>query len=299
MRTTPTRPAASQRNPDYARDAVFAAFRPRHARALDEGAFVDRLPDQLARRHIDVGGEEHVVSQVGGEAGTTTPIVKRQSAAPFLAKELVNIAERIRARIRRTTEDWIETGRDLIQVKDTLKHGEFITWISAEFDMTSRTAQRYMQVAKWAEGKNDIVSHLPLTTIHLLATKTTPEEIKAKVISDIGAGKPIDMHDVKSRVKMARTERQLEHRVDLQKQERNRKRSAKYQRQRERENTEHEARQKRAKEAVQEVCSILLKLDTPDLDRLVELLDTAKNIGFGSLGSLPEALAHAMRGAEA
>ena len=53
MRTTFLRPAASWRNPNFARDAVFAAFRPRQARALDQADFQDRAPDQLPQRHTE------------------------------------------------------------------------------------------------------------------------------------------------------------------------------------------------------------------------------------------------------
>ncbi len=44
---------------------------------------------------------------------------------PLGTKEMEVIGERIRARIRRTVEDIIETGRDLAAVKATLDHGEF------------------------------------------------------------------------------------------------------------------------------------------------------------------------------
>ena len=59
MSTTTTPPTASWRSSNYARDAVFAAFQPRQARALDQGDFVDRAPEQLPRRRIetDAGGE--------------------------------------------------------------------------------------------------------------------------------------------------------------------------------------------------------------------------------------------------
>ncbi len=74
MSITTKRPASSRLN-SFARDAVFAAFGPRRARALDEGAFVDRLPNQAPRLHaeFDTGGEAvlhlaEVLSQVGGEA---------------------------------------------------------------------------------------------------------------------------------------------------------------------------------------------------------------------------------------
>ena len=50
MHITPTRPAASRRNSDFARDAVFTEFSGRDAKAVDQGAFVDRVPDQAPRR---------------------------------------------------------------------------------------------------------------------------------------------------------------------------------------------------------------------------------------------------------
>ena len=76
MATTSTRPAASRRNPNYARDAVFAAFGPRQAHALDQGAFVDRAPDQISHRitEANAGGEvaldqlAEALSQVGDDA---------------------------------------------------------------------------------------------------------------------------------------------------------------------------------------------------------------------------------------
>ena len=70
MHTTQTRPAASSRKSAFARAAVFAEFQPRDARHLDQAG--DRQPDQLPHRHIETNldGEEHFVSQVGGEAST-------------------------------------------------------------------------------------------------------------------------------------------------------------------------------------------------------------------------------------
>ncbi len=208
--------------------------------------------------------------------------------------ELQAIAERIRARIRRTTEDIIKTGHDLIQVKAGLEHGQFHEWVETKCGMTDRAARNYMQAARWAEGKPETISDLPPTTIYALASPSTTKEIQDRVVADLEAGKKINMHEVSRRIKMARTERQLEHRVDLQKQARNRKRSAKYQHQREREMIEHGAHQKRMEEALQEACSIMLKLDASDLHRLLGL--AAEADWFWQ--RLPKALAHAMRGAE-
>lgn len=157
--------------------------------------------------------------------------------------------------------------------------------------MTDRTARNYMRAAEWAEGKPETISDLAPTAIYMLASPSTPEPIRERVVADLEAGKTIDMNEVMARIKMARSERRIDRSEDLKKQARNRKRSAKYRHQREQEKTEHEARQKRVDEAVQETCSILFKLDTTDLDRLVELLDIIEK-GWPR-GDLPKALRHA------
>ena len=102
--------------------------------------------------------------------------------------ELDAIAERIRQRIRRTTADIIETGRDLRLVKERLDHGQFVTWINSEFGMSSRSAQRFMVASEWAEDKSDTVSHLPPNTLYTLSAKSTPELIPMSSRSLFRAG---------------------------------------------------------------------------------------------------------------
>ncbi len=53
--------------------------------------------------------------------------------------ELEVTAVRVRARIRRTVEDIIDTGQDLATVKDSMSFGEFTKWLDREFSMTDRT----------------------------------------------------------------------------------------------------------------------------------------------------------------
>ena len=78
MHTTPTRPAASRRSSAFARAAVYLEFRGRDARALHQGIFTDRSPQQIrcwrseaiARRQAVLERLAAALSQVGGEAST-------------------------------------------------------------------------------------------------------------------------------------------------------------------------------------------------------------------------------------
>ena len=67
-------------------------------------------------------------------------------------------AERIKLRLKRTVEDIIEIGRELTAVKDELPHGQFLPWIAAEFEMSDRTANDFMNVANRFGGKSEIIA---------------------------------------------------------------------------------------------------------------------------------------------
>jgi hypothetical protein len=49
---------------------------------------------------------------------------------------------------------WI--GRDLLAVKQMLEHGQFVHWVAKECGFSIRTAQNYMRVAEFFEGKSAI-----------------------------------------------------------------------------------------------------------------------------------------------
>lgn len=97
-------------------------------------------------------------------------------------------AERIKLRLRRSAEDIIEIGRDLLSVKERIGHGNFLPWIEAEFGMTDKTAQRFMNVGRVYAGKNDIVSNLDVTALYELAAPKTSTEVREEIERMIEAG---------------------------------------------------------------------------------------------------------------
>lgn len=100
-------------------------------------------------------------------------------------------AERIRLRLRRSAEDIIEIGRDLIATKEALPHGQFLPWIEAEFGMGEHTARRFMGVARQYSDKSSIVRDLDPTALYELAAPKTPEEVREEVEKMIEAGEVV------------------------------------------------------------------------------------------------------------
>jgi hypothetical protein len=94
-------------------------------------------------------------------------------------------AEAIRTRMKRTAEDIIAIGQDLIEVKRELGHGLFLKWLKTEFDMSESAATKFMQVAHrfGDETKSVKITNLSATLLYLLAAPATPDEVVARVLS--------------------------------------------------------------------------------------------------------------------
>ena len=52
---------------------------------------------------------------------------------PRVTKQVQETAARIRDKVKKTVEDIIEVGNDLLAVKEKLPHGQFGPWLKAEF----------------------------------------------------------------------------------------------------------------------------------------------------------------------
>lgn len=108
-----------------------------------------------------------------------------------VAIEVRASAERIQLRLRRTAEDIVEIGRDLLGVKAKLPHGAWLPWLQTEFGMSESAAGKMMAVAKVYGGKSVMITDLSPTALYELAAPKTPIEIREEVEKMIAAGEVI------------------------------------------------------------------------------------------------------------
>ena len=91
-------------------------------------------------------------------------------------------ATTIRSRAGTITPAIIDIGRDLLIAKQTLPHGCLLPWVKAECGFTPRTAQNYMRVAEFADGKCETVSLLTPSAIYALSSKKAPPVVVHQVL---------------------------------------------------------------------------------------------------------------------
>lgn len=117
----------------------------------------------------------------------------------------------IKSLMRRTSQDIIEIGEKLIEVKERLEHGRFESWVKTEFEWALRTANRFISVAKNFKSAN--LADLPIapSALYELAAPSTPEEVRQEVVKRAQRGEKITytkamslLEDYKPKVKTSK-----------------------------------------------------------------------------------------------
>lgn len=106
----------------------------------------------------------------------------------------------IRDRIGRAALNIFEIGERLVAVKARLGHGQFGTWLDAEFGWSDWTARKMMAVASQFKSVNFSDLKIAPSALYLLASEGVPAEVREEVIEQAKAGKQVTHADVKRAV---------------------------------------------------------------------------------------------------
>ena len=113
-----------------------------------------------------------------------------------LSSKQRNIIQRctgeIKERLRRTAKDVWEIGENLVEVRSQLKHGQFETWLSAEFGWSRRTAYNFINVYEaFSQSANFAQLDIATSALYKLAAPSTPESVRQEFIAKAEQGEKI------------------------------------------------------------------------------------------------------------
>ena len=113
-------------------------------------------------------------------------------------------AQTIKPRLKRAAEDIFVIGAELNQVKAAFPHGEFGRWLGAEFGLSQRMAQHFMNVAARLLGKSEKFSLLPPSSLYLLAAPATPDQAIVEIEQKLDAGERLQATQVTQIIELVR-----------------------------------------------------------------------------------------------
>lgn len=97
----------------------------------------------------------------------------------------------IKTLMRRNSQDIIDIGQKLIEVKQRLGHGSFRTWLKFEFNWSVSAATKFMQVAEQFKCVNFTHLNITASTLYLIAAPSTPKEVREEVLKRASNGENI------------------------------------------------------------------------------------------------------------
>jgi hypothetical protein len=100
-------------------------------------------------------------------------------------------AERIHNLARMTAAGIVQIGQYLTEVKERLKHGQFLEWIEREFAWKEQSARNFMMVYDRFKSTNFGNMEIDVSALYLIAAPKTPEPVRTAVICRAENGETI------------------------------------------------------------------------------------------------------------
>jgi hypothetical protein len=175
-----------------------------------------------------------------------------------------------------------EAGRKLIAAKAMLTaRGQFGAWVKAELGFEERSAENYMNAARFMDGKPKELSGLPNDLLYQLGAPSAPADVVQMVVASAEAGTLMPVREVRVRLRDARRQEKQAKQEEEEKARRSAQRENKADRE------AREARRRAAEEAERKklaaesralfeplVLAVANQLDEDGLSSLTKIIDT-------------------------
>jgi hypothetical protein len=112
--------------------------------------------------------------------------------------ELQEAAQRIKSLRRAATEHAIEIGRELLRVKESLPHGDFVRWVERSCEFKIRTAQDLMKLAREAGPNANVVALMVPSTLRVYLSKRTSPAVRSTIVKRLEKGERVSRRELYS-----------------------------------------------------------------------------------------------------
>ncbi|ACB52027.1 hypothetical protein cce_2679 [Crocosphaera subtropica ATCC 51142] len=124
-----------------------------------------------------------------------------QELNPQMRHEVQELTLDIKNRLRRCAQDIYIIGDNLCKIKEQLQHGQFRTWLKAEFDWSVSAANKFMQVSQQFQLNDLETVEISPSALYILAAPSTPQEVRTQALDTAKQGQTITFSFAKQLLK--------------------------------------------------------------------------------------------------
>lgn len=102
----------------------------------------------------------------------------------------------IQQSVKRTCQEIIIMGLELLKAKSLIEHGHFENWYQTEFQLSKQMANKFMNAAL-KYGKSKIILLFKPTILYELAAPSTSDEVRTEIEQKIQQGEDVTIKEIK------------------------------------------------------------------------------------------------------
>ena len=114
-----------------------------------------------------------------------------------LSTYLQEKTKNIKKLIKRSSQDIIDIGKSLTDIKNRLDYGQFYAWLELEFDWSYRTAVRFMRVSERFASDNLSELNILPSALYELSASSVPEAASQEALKRAKQGETISLNTAK------------------------------------------------------------------------------------------------------
>ncbi|PKL75729.1 MAG: hypothetical protein CVV27_13890 [Candidatus Melainabacteria bacterium HGW-Melainabacteria-1] len=146
-------------------------------------------------QNVPLAQPSQTLTSRSAEKSWTSEDLSFEQANTSLSPKLAAITARLKQSLTHTSRDILTSGQLLIQAKSLLGHGHFRKWLTDNFSMSAKSANRFMSVALMVqrhqldEDAKAKLLCLDFRSLYELAAKSTPESVQSRALAELNSGK--------------------------------------------------------------------------------------------------------------
>lgn len=144
---------------------------------------------------------ELAVGKLDKSEQVTTSQFDYQALTPEQRSLVMQRTGEIQERLQRSAQDIWEIGQRLADVRSQLKHGQFESWLKAEFGWSRRTAYNFINVYEtFGERANLAQIDIATSALYLLAAPSTPQDVREQYLEKAKEGEKVTHKDLRLKI---------------------------------------------------------------------------------------------------
>lgn len=115
-------------------------------------------------------------------------------------KRVETLSQGIKAKLLDTLKHMISIGQDFSEIKELVGHGNFMQFVEQHFDMSYRTALRFMHVSDVLSPHMDLIAGLSQRALYLLASQSVSDQTRKEILARLAKGEGLTYLDIQNHI---------------------------------------------------------------------------------------------------